>query len=150
MKKIFFVALFALALCVSCTEEKTVSGVMPYTKGYKIIDSYWVGSSNSDAAALMGAVQNGIADLEATYNKKWDVKFSGETEDAALASADAAALSDFDQAVTKLKDWQATFNTFKQTKDFGKGHFRMTYLYSVSRDKVLKESDTVVFEYKGI
>ena len=41
------------------------------------------------------------------------------------------------------------FNADVEAGDYGKGSFELIYVYSVSRDKVLSESEEFVFKYSG-
>ncbi len=147
MKSIFALLIAMLAFS-ACDDKETVSGEMIYHKGYNLTASSIVVTNNSDCAALLGAVRQGIAEREKTYNKEWTVKFSGSSEDSALAKSDQEAVADFDAAVASLTKWKQTFDEYKVSKDFGAGSFSLTYVVSVWRDKTLKESDPIVFEYR--
>lgn len=148
MKSIFalLIAMFAFS---ACGDKETTSGEMIYNKGYEQTAYSAVVASGSKCEGLLGAVQTGIAERIKTYNKEWTVKFSGSSEDSALAKADQEAVADFDAAVASLKEWQETFDDYKISKDFGSGSFSLTYVVRVWRDKTLKESEPIVFEYSS-
>lgn len=147
MKSIFALLLMMLAF-TACNDDETVSGVMKYNKGYQQTAFFSASiSTGSDCEALLAAVKKGINGQILNYNKEWDVPFSGSSTDSALKKADQEAVADFDAAVEGMLAWKKQFDEFKVSKDFGKGSFSMTYVVRVWRDKVLRESDPIVFEY---
>ncbi len=150
MKKIFalLAVVVAAALISSCGETTTVSMDMPYNK-YIANPKNSSSFTNNDAEAkgLYQAVMQGINDIKVKYEKQWTVPVSGSTIDEACAKADAEALADFDKVVAELKSWQEAFIEQRDSKDYGGGSFTLTYVYRVSRDKVLKESETITFQY---
>lgn len=146
--KTIFTLLMAMLAFSACGEKETVSGEMIYHKGYEKITDASVLSSNSQAAALRAAVVQGINERITSYNKEWTVKFSGSAEDSALAQSDQAAVADFDAAVASMTAWKQAFDETKVSKDYGAGSFTLTYVVRVWRDKILKESDPIVFEYR--
>lgn len=146
--KLIFTLLVSLLAFSGCSEKETVSGDMPYHKEYKMTAISSVTSSGSNCRALLTTVQNGVKNLNLNYSKAWKVSFSGSSKDSALAKADREAVADFDAAVESLLDWHRQFEETKAKSDIGKGYFSVTYVVSVWRDKVLKESEPIVFEYE--
>lgn len=147
--KLIFAFLISMLALSACSEKETVSGDMPYHKGYEmtaLFSSFTNSSTNSKA--LLATVQNGVNTLSQRYNKEWKVSFSGSSKDSALAKADQEAVADFDAAVESLLDWHRQFEETKAISDVGPGSFSVTYVVRVWRDKVLKESEPITFEYK--
>jgi hypothetical protein len=138
----------AVCLVFSACGKETVSGEMIYKKKYEPTVSSSVVSTNSDCAKLLKIVEQGINDRKNTYNKEWSVAFSGPSVDEALTSADALAVEDYDAAVASLKKWQKDVADILATKTFGPGSFKIGYVVKVWRDKVLKESEEIIFEYR--
>lgn len=146
--KLIFALLISLLALSSCNEKETVSGDMTYHKEY-VLTAYSVfKTSGSNCEVLLSTVQDGINSFKQSYDKEWKVGFSGSSEDAALSVADREAVADFDAAVESLKDWQRQFEETKAISDIGKGAFSLTYVVRVWRNKVLKESEPIVFEYE--
>lgn len=146
MKSIFALVIMMLAF-TACNDDETVSGEMRYNKGYQQTAFSAGITTGTPCEALLGAVQKGIAGQIRNYNKEWSVSFSGSSEDSALKQADQEAVADFDAAVESMQAWKTEFDEFKVSQDFGKGSFSITYVVRVWRNKVLRESDPIVFEY---
>ncbi|MDR2937037.1 MAG: hypothetical protein LBU80_06850 [Rikenellaceae bacterium] len=141
--------LFTSLLLSGCPDGVTVSGTMPYKKIFEITEhsSFITSPAGDECKGLMGAVEMGIAEREKAFTKSWDVEYSGKSLDEALARADTEATADFDAAVASLKEWQKTFEEMTASKNYGPGSFTIAYVVRVSRDKVLRESEPIVFEY---
>lgn len=147
-QKLIIAFLLSMLALTACNENETVSGEMTYHKGYEMPAFSYGGIPGSNCEALMNTVQKGVAARSQNYNKEWKVSFSGSSEDSALASADQEAVADFDAAVESLRDWHRQFEETKAANDIGKGSFSITYIVRVWRNKILKESEPIVFEYE--
>ncbi len=150
MKKFFTFMIVAMTaiLISSCEEIDTISADMRYQQGYSpVIYSATFGTGNEQAKALHDAALKGISDLQQKYDRQWIVPVSGSTIDEACAEADIQALADYDAAVAELKSWQEAFIAQRDAEDHGMGSFTISYSFVVKRDKVLKESEPIVFEY---
>lgn len=147
MKTVLALLMMTLAF-TACNDDETVSGEMKYTKGYELGPFSSFIPSGSDCAILLNTLQKNISRLTQNYNKEWSVSFSGTSIDSALAKADQEAVADFDAAVANLKSLQKEFEETVAKSDVGKGSFSITYVVRVKRDKVLKESEPIVFEYE--
>lgn len=151
MKKIF-IAMFTLPFLAlgSCTPETTTSGMMPYKKGFENLSSVTIfGTGTEKAEELYLNLLDDIGELQKKYSSSWTVTFSGESLDEALASYDEQALEGYDDAVAAMQGLLDEFETTVASGDFGKGSFELVYVYKVSRDKVLAESEEFTFAYSG-
>lgn len=146
LKSIFALLMMMMAF-TACNDDETVSGEMKYTKGYEL-GSFSYTTPGTNCAALLTTLNNNIAELEKKYNKEWSVSFSGSSVDSALAKADQEAVADFDAAVAEMKKLKQDMEEVIAKEDIGKGSFSKTYVVRVKRDKVLKESEPIVFEYE--
>ena len=136
----------ALAM-TSCQGEETVSGDMPYKSGFKNTSSSYSAQGGSQIASLNAEISGKINELTAKYDKTWTVSYSGANLDEALAAEDEKALADYDAAVADMEKLVEDFNSLLYEKDYAGGSFSYTYVYSVSRDKTLRESEPFVIEY---
>lgn len=146
LKSIFALLMMMLAF-TACNDDETVSGEMKYTKGYEQI-SFSSTTPGTNCAALLATLNDNIAVLTKKYHKEWSVSFSGTSVDSALAKADQEAIADFDAAVAEMKKLKQDMEEIIANEEIGKGSFSKTYVVRVKRDKVLKESEPIVFEYE--
>lgn len=152
MEKVKFLFLSGLLSAMTfsfsaCSEDEEVRGDMPYKSEWELKDAGIAVSPNSHAVSLSTAVQTEINELETKYNKNWTVSYLGASVDEALAAEDQKALSGFDDAVSEMKTLATAFDNQVYQKDYAGGSFKYTYTYIVSRDKILKESEPIIFEY---
>lgn len=149
LKSIF--ALLILTLTFSaCNDKETVSGDMKYNKAYVTTHYETFIPSGPNCKTLLDLLESHLKAQKAQYNREWSVSFSGTSVDSALAKADQEAVADFDTAVANLKALkkQVDETIAKDGNGIGKGSFSITYVVRVWRDKVLKESEPIVFEYE--
>lgn len=154
MKKILFTLLtivcFGHAL-VSCTEdETTVSGTAAYTCELMPVGTFKSITSNTSADTLYQTVLYIINKLHKDYDKKWEVNYSGTSMDNALIDQDKLALSYYEEGLAALLHDQETFDAYVQSRDWGRGNFKVIVNYHALRTgAVLAESQDVVFEYSS-